>query len=83
MIVKNKPDDRILRRFMSVGIRARYVDAYVDPTANFELKMRIKKVGENRIEFAVSSFRQLDLSEEKKIRFIGREVVFHILKIRS
>ena len=45
--------------------------------------MRIEKLGGNRVGAAVSSFRQLGLGEEKKMRFRGEEVVFHRLKIRS
>ena len=57
-----------------------YVVAYVDAIANFRSKMRIDKVGGNRVG-AVNSLRQLDLGEEKKMRFRGGEAVFHRLKI--
>ena len=56
---------------------------YVDATASFRPKMRIEKVGGNRIRAALSSLRQLSLGEEKKMRFRGGGVVFYRFKIRS
>ena len=81
--VKSKPDGITFRRFKGVGTRASYIAAYVDTTASFRLNMRIEKEGGNGVRAAVSSLRQLDLGEEKKMRFTGGEVVFHRLKIRS
>ncbi|MPC65987.1 hypothetical protein E2C01_060130 [Portunus trituberculatus] len=44
--------------------------------------MMIEKVGRNRIKATVSCLRQLCI-DEKKMRFIRREVMFYRLKIRS
>ena len=76
--MKSKPDGRKLRRFKSVATRASYVVADIDATSSFGTKMRIEKVEGKRKGVTVSC-----LSEEKKMRFSGGEVVFYRLKIRS
>jgi len=57
--------------------------AYIDATSNFSLKIRIEKVGGDRIRTAVSSPRHLCLSEEETVRLRGGEVMFHRLEISS
>ena len=49
MTVKSNSDGRKFRRFKEVGTRASYVFASVDATASFRSKMRIEKIGSNRI----------------------------------
>ena len=66
MTVKSKPDGRKFRRFKGVGTRASCVVAHEDATASFRSKMRIEKIGWNRVGTAVSNLKQLCFSEEKK-----------------
>ena len=81
--VKSKSEGRKFRRFKGVDTRASYMVAYVEATASFRSKISKENIGENRIGVTVSSLGQLDLGEEKKMRFRGGEVVFHRLKTRS
>ncbi len=64
-----------------MGPRASDVVAYKDATSNCGLKFRIEIVEGNRIEFAISSHRNLCFGEEEKMRFSGGEMVFHRMKI--
>ena len=51
------PTLQLQLQFKEVGIRAGYVVAYVDTTASFRSKMRIEKVGGNRVGTVVNSLR--------------------------
>ena len=44
MTVKSKPVGRNFRRLKGVGTRTNYVIGYIDATASFRSKMRIKKL---------------------------------------
>ncbi len=63
--------------------RASNVIAYIYATACFGVKFRIEKVGGKRIEFAVSSPRNLSFSEENKVRFRGGEVMLQGMEVRE
>ena len=58
--------DKEHRRFKGMDTRVSYVVACIDATASFRLKMRIEKVGGNKVEAAFSSLRPLVLGEEKR-----------------
>ncbi len=59
MTVELQPDGRKFGRIKIGGMRAKDVVAYVYTTFNFGFKGRIETVGENRIEIAISSPRNL------------------------
>lgn len=42
-----------------------FLHAYMSATASFGLKVRIKKVGGNRIRTVISSLRQVNLGEKR------------------
>lgn len=59
---------------MVVGMRASDITVCIDATASFNLKLKIKKVRENRIRTAIKSLMHLSFGI-KKVR-LGGEVSF-------
>lgn len=66
----SQPYSEKFQRFKKMITRAGNISACIYPTVKFAVKLRIQKLGVNRIRNAISSLRYLSFGKERKMRLI-------------
>lgn len=62
MTIKSKPDGEKILRLKVVDIRANDIGEYISPIVKFRSKLRIEKIGRNRIQTTFISFSHVSLN---------------------